>query len=408
MALAPLFGITVYDRTLRKLGEIGSYESCSVTARHMATGQADLVLSSSAPRVADLLQPGARLVITYDGEHLMSGPATPGQQGLAGRDVITFTVTDDFSLFGELLTPVDPTWTFDHPDEEGSIAVGSREHVLSKLLSLSTGWDAWPVPLRVGFAITPREDVSVRPADSVIWKGRVPFTDEVLPAIESFSSSRTVYADNPGWGVRVRQENNDAGQGIGLVVETYQGQLRTRTLTASSGVVRDLSWSRTAPTATRVDAVVRLEATDALPAEVRVYTEADAGLEAECGRVVQVSTDVTVDTSNGRPADADIEAQAREEARLALVGGRSISSISVTLAETETFRYARTFRVGDLVPVQTPVGTRAELVKEAVLSHARQDGMSITSTIGEDLTPLRVIGKSIQRLSARYRLRKVR
>lgn len=393
MTLLSRFAVTVYDRTLRKRGDLGAYESCSVTLRHMAASEASFTVLADAPLVPALLEEGARMVVTYDGAHAISGLVSPEQKGLKGRDVIDFTVTDDFTIFDELLVWPDAAGL---PATELRTIGGTRDYVTKTLVSEALARTGYPVPVRVAPVVT---DPVVMSAQK--FTGWVPLSDEVLPALLRWSSDRSSVADAPCWGLRVRQENDAAGQGIGLVVESYTATVRTRTLTASSGAVTDLSWRRTAPTCTRAHAIYRSQGD--VPV-TQVSTAIDATLETEWARVIEKTADVQVDGDT--PTQAQITAAADQATRLALLGGRPVSSVSFTLAETDAVRYGRTVVVGDLVPIESPVGDRTEVLGEVTLAHDRSSGFVVSSTVGDSFSPPRVFAQLLRKLFALYRTRK--
>jgi ReqiPepy6 Gp37-like protein len=233
------------------------------------------------------------------------------------------------------------------------------------------------------------------------FTGWVPLSDEVLPALLRWSSDRSAVLDAPCWGVRVRQENDAEGQGIGLVVESYVGTVRSQVLTASSGALTDLSWQRTPPTCTRAHAIYRAQGD--VPS-TQVTTSIDATLEAEYARVVEQVVDVQVDAET--PTQAQIDTAAAQAAKLALLGGRPVSAVSFTLAETDSVRYGRTVLVGDFVTVDSPAGERTEVLSEVTLAHDRTSGFVVTSTVGDSFSPPRVFAQLLRRLFTLYRTRK--
>jgi hypothetical protein len=99
------------------------------------------------------------------------------------------------------------------------------------------------------------------------------------------------------------------------------------------------------------------------------------GREAAVGYPVEKFTDAR---------DADTATLLTSRGQAALDEGVSKSGFSLTLAETDNFRYGGDgVHVGDMVTVDIGAATRTDILREATLSFTSDKGLSITPTVGE-------------------------
>ena len=362
----PPFRIEVFDKTWTRRGWVGDPAALRVTVRHNALGTATLTLASDHRRLADLVAPGARVVITYDGEHLLSGPIRP-RRGTRASGMVELDIEDDWRLLPNVLGWPVPGAALTAQTVAYDVRSGPAETVLKSLVTANA-------VTRQGRPVTVAPDLGR--GGTINTSHRMhSLADRLLPAL-----------DLAGIGVTVRQS------GAGLLVDCYVPAQHPRTLTEASGVVQDWSWSAGAPTATRVVAGAQGEAA------ARVFhSRVDAAREAEWADVIEVFVDAR---------DTDDPAVVAARMAEVLDDGAPRSGLSVSLAETKTFRYGRTASgggvlVGDRVRVEVGPGVVVEdVLREATLSWTSGDGLTVTPVIGERTDdPSTVLARTIGALA---------
>ena len=104
MVDGPVFRIGVYDKNRVFKCQIGSPESLEVTVRHNLVSTLTMSVTLDHARVPELMADGARLKVSFKGEHLISGPIVADEldtDGVSGS--YTVSVEDDFRVLREIL-----------------------------------------------------------------------------------------------------------------------------------------------------------------------------------------------------------------------------------------------------------------------------------------------------------------
>lgn len=362
------FTLTVYDRALYRRGTVGAPLSVKVTARHNALGTAEFTVPVDHPRAADLLATGARVVVGYERltAPLLSGPIV-SVAGERGDGALTCTVQDDFRvLLGLLAWPL-PGAALTAQTVAYDVRTGSQETVTKGVVVANAN--------RAGIGLTAATDLGRGSTVTVSWRFH-PILDRLLPALTL--------------GLTVRQRP-DVRQGDGryrspgLLLDVYVPRTYARTLTDTSGVIADWKYARAAPVTTRVVLGAQGEAT------ARTFASStDATAETAWGMVQERFIDAR-DTS-----DAAVTAQRSAEA---LSAGAANSGLSVTLAETTTFRYGDSLRVGDLVTLQvTGQAALTDVLTEASLSWTADQGVVVTPIVGDLTDPTFTLARTVAAL----------
>lgn len=347
------FKTTIYDKSFTRLGWLPDPTSLTVVPRHNLVGTADIVVPTSHPRLGDLAMAGARVVIEYHGEHLMSGPLRIlSGVGPARQGEVTFKVEDDIRLLWRILGWPVPGAAITAQGLAEDKRTGPAETVLKGFVSANA--------TRLGLPVTTATDFG-RGATITVASRFAPLADKLFPAVET-----------AGLGVTVKQV------GTGLVVDVYEPSTYPWTLTERSGVVQSWTWSKAAPTATR--AVIG----DAAVGTSRVFrlrpssTGATNSGETAWGDKIELFVDAG-DTT----VTADLDARGDE----ALTQNAAKAGLHVELGETATFRYGGPgVHVGDHVTVEVAPGTGItvdDVLREATLSWTAQEGLKVTPTIGD-------------------------
>ena len=89
-----------------------------------------------------------------------------------------------------------------------------------------------------------------------------------------------------------------------------------------------------------------------------------------------------------------------------LAEGAPGAGIALELAETATFRYRRSVRVGDVATVQVAAGVAVtDVVRQVVLSHSRDSGLLVSPRVGDEgaAEPNVVLARALSKVAATVR-----
>ena len=151
-------------------------------------------------------------------------------------------------------------------------------------------------------------------------------------------------------------------------VDVRESKLLLGVLTHESGISDSYTYERVEPTATRVIVGGRKEGVEREFAEVR-----DPALEADWGDVIESFQD-----ARNLEEGSDLSAEGRET----LAAAGITSGVSSVLAETDAFRFLKTYRVGDRVRVQVGPVDREQQIGVGITETA-EEGVRVTPRIGE-------------------------
>ena len=342
----------VWDKTCTERVWIGDPTVLTATPRHNQQPTGSITIPVDHRRIVNLEAPGARVVVRYRGEHVLSGPVRSHRvEGDAGGREVTFEIEDDWRLLTRLLAWQVPTAPIeDQSAAEHHVLSGPAETVAKTLLAAAITRTGAPITVAPSLGRGATIDVQAR---------MVPPADVLLPMI-----------DQAGIGLTVQQIGSQ------LVLDAYEPTTWPHVLSESNGTLTSLSWSRTAPTVTRVVLGADGEGTD------RVHRQLiDHAREGEWGDVIETFVDAR-DLKHDEPG-FEAAAAARMQERLA--AGRPLAGLSVSLAEAGRFRYGRPgVRVGDLVRVELAPGTAPveDVLRAATLTWG-PSGARVTPVIGE-------------------------
>jgi hypothetical protein len=342
------FRITLYDRNFIRQGWLGDPDSLSAEVGHNVAGDATITIGSSNAKVPLLMERGARAVIEYRDEHLISGAIRARTaKGPASDGTMTFQVVDDFRLFQRILGWPVPTAGLDAQASEYHTLSGPAETVL-KAAVLANAVNRLGEPVTIGADLGRGENITV----SFRFH---PLADRLFPAV-----------DTAGIGVTVRQA------GAGLLVDCYEPNLHPRTLTEAGGIV--LEWSWTAAEAEATDVIVGGQGEGA----DRAFSGfTDPVLAGEIGERIEAFRDAR-DTGSG-----DVMAERAAETFIETAGK---TGLSVKLSETSVFRYGGFggIHVGDQVQVEVGGGLIiTDTLRSASLSWTRDGGLEVEPAIGD-------------------------
>lgn len=369
MSIAPVFRISVYDKNRQFKGQVGNPSELTVTVRHNQVSTLTMTVPLGHQRIPALMADGARLLVQYRGEHLISGPITADEartDGVAGS--YTVKVEDDFRILREVLGWQVPTAAI---TAQGSAAyrtyTGNAETIVKNAVTENAVTRlAYP-----GLSVAPNLNRGAVVTGGVAFRMHR-LDDKLLPVVE-----------DAGIGVSVKQV------GSGLVLDVYEPTTYPRALSVKGRTLKEATLTRTRPNVSRV--VVGGEGEGILRHFSQVTDsarESTYGMRAETFR----------DARDAEDSTAIMEARGQET--LAEDGPKN--GVSLKLAGTGIFQYGPGgFHVGDKIPVKiTDDVTVTEVLRECTLTWVSPTYAAVEPSVG-DLTdqPERVTQQRIAALA---------
>jgi len=228
--VAPVFRIAVYDKNRVYQCVIGNPASLEVTVRHNLVSTLSMTVPLSHERVSALMADGARLRVSFKGEHLISGPVTADElvtDGVTG--LYTVTVEDDFRVLREILGWPVPAAAISAQTAEFRTYTGNAETIIKNAVS-ENGVTRLGVP---GLTVATNANRGATVPGGLAFRFH-PLADLLFPAVE-----------DAGIGVTVKQV------GTSLVLDVYEPTTFPRTLSVKGRTLQQASMTRTRPTASR-------------------------------------------------------------------------------------------------------------------------------------------------------------
>lgn len=354
--MAAPFRVEVYDKNFAMRGVVGNPIFVTVIPKWMSPGMATVAVSANHPRVADLLEVGARMWIkTPDGEHLLSGWVARWRlEGPVNRSIVEFDVIDDLVVTQRVLGWVVPGAAITAQGTAGTNweLTGPAETVFLNALKVNAV-DRLGLPIQIPATGGRGLATKVRLRFQTLYDRLIPVEDGA-GIIES------------GIGIRIRQRDDAPG----LTVEIWEPRTLPQKLTERSGVVRAWSVNRENPTATRGVAGGQGEG------QLRLFRErVDAALEASMGWKMEVFRDA-------RDTDDPTTMYTRLDETLAEASGRS--GMAVEFSQTKHFTVAPGgLWIGDQVTMSLGGVEVTERLQEATLSWTASEGYVTRPRIGD-------------------------
>lgn len=360
------FRISVYDKDRRFRCQIGNPATLTATPRHNLVSTLSMSVPLGHARINELLADGARLKVSFRGEHLISGPITADEltsDGVGG--LYTVTVEDDSRILRDILGwPVPGAGITAQGTAEYRTYTGNAEQIVKAAVT-ENGVNRLGIP---GLVVAPNLN------RGAIIPGGVPFrmhplADQLFPAVE-----------DAGLGVTIRQS------GASLVLDVYEPQTHPRTLSVKGRTLKNVTMTRTRPRASRTVIGGQGEGTAR-----KFLTLTDAARETRYGMRAEAFRDA-------RDDNTDAVLYARGQETLDELGPQN--GVALTLAGSGIFQYGPGgFRVGDRIPVKVHDGiTITEAIRECTLTWRSKDYAESAPVIGERTnSPERI---TAQRLAA--------
>ena len=226
-----VFRIAVYDKDRVFKCQIGAPESLEVTVRHNLVSTLKMTVPLGHDRLPELMADGARLKVSFKGEHLTSGPIVADEldtDGVSGS--YTVSVEDDFRVLREILGWQVPTSAIGSQSAaEYKTYTGTAEAIVKNVVT-DNGVTRLAVP---GLTVAANQGRGSVIPGGVAFRMH-PLADQLFPAVE-----------DAGLGVTVKQV------GTSLVLDVYQPQTFPRTLSVKGRTLQRTTMTRTRPTASR-------------------------------------------------------------------------------------------------------------------------------------------------------------
>lgn len=342
MATEIPFEILVYNGWAFK-GWVGRPIDLKPTIRHNMMPTATFTIDSTHLRAADLMAPGARVMIYRHGVLEMSGPVrvTTGDFNVAS--VLTFSVEGDFRILHNWLAWPKPTAPLTGQNVEYRSITGPAETVVKTVMREAA--------TRLGFPLTVAQDLGRGAVGTYTFRFHPAF-DRLFPAV-----------DQAGIGVTVVQGS------AGLVLDCYTPRTYPHILSPESGTVIGGTYSLTAPAATRV--VVGGQG-EGVARGFKGFP--DTARETAWTDIIEVFRDAR---------DSDSADVYTERATETLAEGAPLSGLSLELSETPHFRYGGSgLRIGDRVTASINGQLFTDTLREVHLSWGKGGDLA-TPVIGE-------------------------
>jgi len=378
--VSSVFRISVYDKDRLFRCQIGNPVALEATIRHNLVSTLRMSVALDHKAVTELMADGARLRVTFKGEHLISGPVTAEEiesNGVSG--LYTVTVEDDFRVLREILGwPVPDAAIGSQSAREYYTYLGNAEYCLKTAVT-HNGVNRLAIP---GLTVATNLNRGATIPGGVPVRMH-PLMDQFFPAVE-----------DAGLGVTVRQT------GASLVLDVYEPQTFPRTLSVKGRTLKQVTMTRARPTASRVVVGGPGEGTARTFRQVvGTARETQYGMRAE---TFQDARDAKDDAETGAVATVTMDARAQET----LTEQGPKNGVSITLAGSGIFQYGPGgFHVGDRVPVRVVDGiVITQVVRECTLKWVSAGYASTEPAIGE-LTnqPERITAQRIAALARRQR-----
>jgi hypothetical protein len=202
-----------------------------VTVRHNLVSTLKMSVSLGHERLPALMADGARLKVSFKGEHLISGPIVGDELDTDGvTGLYTVTVEDDFRILREILGwPAPANSISNQGTAEYRKYTGNAEGIV-KVAVTENGVTRLGVP---GLTVAPNLARGGTVPGGISFRFH-PLADLFFPAVE-----------DAGLGVSVRQVDDD------LVLDVYEPQTFPRTLSVKGRTLQKVTMTRTRPTASR-------------------------------------------------------------------------------------------------------------------------------------------------------------
>lgn len=380
----PPFRCEVYDKNFQPRGTVGNPIHVTIIPKHMMPGMTTISMPITQPRVADLIQPGARMWFKDSQKeaddplaHLMSGYVARYRiSGPEKRARIEFDIVDDLIVYQRILGWVVPTAPITGQGTAGTnwTMTDDAETVLKTALQLN-GVDRLGLPIHIPASLGRGATVKAKLRFQTLY-------DRLIPVEDGAGII------NAGIGMGMRQRIGAPG----LQFDVWTPRTIPQLLNERSGVVRGWSMNHQNATMTRGVAGGEGEGTLRLLRE-----KVDAALEVSLGWKYEAFRDAR---------DTDDPTEMYERIDETLLENAATSGLSVELSETKNF-IARPGKIwiGDQVSIGLAGQTVTDRLQEVTLSWTASEGYVTRPRIGDwETSPDKKLAKVIRSIARKLRI----
>lgn len=315
-------------------------KSSSTTLLRNEVSFTEFVLDADHPALPDATVSGARCGFRFRGREWFRGrvAATPGH-GPVGETTIRVE-SDVRKLWDWHGRPV-PGAAVTAQVAEYARYSGPTETIAKAAMAANFA--------RLGVAWSVAPNLGRGPAARLEFRFH-PLADKIVPLLDAAHLVLDVtYADHS------------------VIVDVREAQLVAGVLSDLTGKLEAYSWTRDAPTATRVVVGGRGEGV-----EREFLEKVNEELEAEWGDIIETFVDAR-NTEEGSTLEPDADE--------ALVAGLPTAGVSMDLIETDAFRFAQHFLVGDRVRVRVGPLDQLEAITQVQIADS-PEGVVVTPKLG--------------------------
>lgn len=333
-------------------------KSSSTTLLRNGISFSELTLDSDHVALEAATAKGARCAMRFRGREWLRGrvSSTPGH-GPDGDTVIR--VEDDVRKLWAWLGWPKPSAALNAQTDEYARYSGPAESVVKAAIAANVTrlGVPWTVAPSLGRGPTSKAELRFHPLG-----------DKLMPVLDAAGLVLTLAHD-----------------GLAVTVDVRASQLVAGLLSDLTGNLEAYSWTKEAPTSTRVIVGGRGEGV-----EREFYSKVDAATESDWGDVIETFVDAR---------NAEVGGSLEPDADEALAEGRATAGISMDLVESDRFRLGTHFLIGDRVRVKVGPLDQEEPITQVVIDDT-PDGVVVTPKLGTaDDDPDVQIGNQIAALA---------
>lgn len=356
---------------LQREAEIDDYRRLELTQRWNDIGSWELALDRRAARAGDLTLPGWGIVVTRDGQTVLSGSAVTVKQSVSERDqTMTVSGVDDNVWLKRRQTSPSPAESNPpYTTAADDVRTGICSTVLRQYVNVNLGPGAISVRRKSGLVLGTDPLAGSTVTGRARWK-------VLLGLLQELATS------GGGVGFRLIQV------GTTLEFQTFMPADKTSTVKFSLelGNLASFDYAREAPAANYVYVGGGGEGTART-----IYESGDAAAIATWGRIEGEFVDRRDTTATAELTQAATEALTKDQEK---------TSLSITPIDTAHMAYGVHYGLGDRVAVQVEgpgEGTIQDVVREVKITLTEDGPQKVTPTLG---TPGR---KDVVRLFQQFR-----
>lgn len=418
MAVDSPFNIVIYDKDFNVTGFVADPIYCNFVPAWTDNPYGNFMLDADNPHSEALQAKGARVTVTFRGEHLLSGPIRSRQGDVLDNGTVTYQVLGDKAMLDWVVLQANPTeglqatslddpaqaWNLDVPPPAGTVTGQYPYYKFPDGSAATGGLVMDSAETAIKHVITSQMVVRLGlPITVLPNQHRGGDIQDVIPALKFVPMKEvlTPFIEKSNLGVKFWQEE----YGDTIFMDVFEPGTYEQELTVESGIITGGSYSVHAPDVTR--SVVG----GAGETAGRIYysNEERPGWrtrdEQDWHQIIEVFRDASNGTDMAWPDSlaekyrvpkyyqfqvpsylwSQYLTTLKQEANAGLAQGPSTTSLALKLAETEVFHFggADGFQIGDTVSVDIRGAKFTDRITSAYFDFTRDDGLKIMPIVGD-------------------------